>query len=221
MQHLGVHEDRVAVTLHGCEARFQPVADEASLRTVMAKYDLPPHYVLALGNLEPRKNLTTLLQAFARLRQSAEVDPEIQLVLAGARGWLDKPIYRTVRSLGLENVVCFPGFIEDDDLPAVYHGAAVFVFPSLYEGFGLPVIEAMACGVPVISSNTSSMPEVAGGAAMLVDPLDADQMAAAIVRVLGDEGLRDGLRQQGIARARQFSWEAAARQTLDLYASLL
>ena len=221
VQHLGVHEDRVAVTLHGCEARFQPVADEASLRTVMAKYDLPPHYVLALGNLEPRKNLTTLLQAFARLRQSAEVDPEIQLVLAGARGWLDKPIYRTVRSLGLENVVCFPGFIEDDDLPAVYHGAAVFVFPSLYEGFGLPVIEAMACGVPVISSNTSSMPEVAGGAAMLVDPLDADQMAAAIVRVLGDEGLRDGLRQQGIARARQFSWEAAARQTLDLYASLL
>ena len=221
VQHLGVHEDRVAVTLHGCEARFQPVADEASLRAVMARYDLPPCYVLALGNLEPRKNLTTLLQAFARLRQSAEVDPEIQLVLAGARGWLEKPIFRTVRSLGLENVVCFPGFIEDDDLPAVYHGAAVFVFPSLYEGFGLPVIEAMACGVPVISSNTSSMPEVAGGAAVLVDPLDADQMAAAIVRVLGDEALRDSLRQQGIARARQFSWEAAARQTLDLYSSLV
>ena len=174
-----------------------------------------------MGTLEPRKNLTTLLQAFARLRRAGQVDPALRLVLAGARGWLDEPIFRTVRSFGLDEAVHFPGFIDDDDLPDLYRGAAAFVFPSLYEGFGLPVLEAMACGAPVVTSNTSSMPEVAGGAAMLVDPRDVDGLAAAIARVLRDEGLRARLRAAGLARARQFSWETAARQVLDAYAALV
>ena len=176
--------------------------------------------MLAVGTLEPRKNLTTLLQAFARLQRIGEIDPALGLVLAGARGWLDEPVFRTVRALGLEQVVCFPGFIDDDDLPAVYRGSELFVFASLYEGFGLPLLEAMACGVPVITSNISSMPEVAGDAAMLVDPRDVDGLAAAIAHVLRDEALRDRLRSAGVARARQFTWEMAARQTLDAYASL-
>ncbi len=186
-----------------------------------ARYGLPPRYVLAVGTLEPRKNLTTLLAAFARLRRNGEVDADLRLVLAGARGWLEEPIFATVRSLGLEDAVRFTGFVDDDDLPAVYSGAALFVFPSLHEGFGLPLLEAMACGVPVVTSNVSSMPEVAGDAATLVDPRDGEGLAAAIGRLLRDEALRDRLREAGIARARQFSWEATARRTLDAYASLL
>lgn len=221
VRHLGLSADLVTVTHHGCEPRFHPDPDPASFGAVTARYGLPPRYVLAVGTLEPRKNLVALLKAFARLRQAGEVDPALRLVLAGARGWLDEPIFRTVRSFGLAEAVCLPGFIDDDDLPDVYRGAELFVFPSLYEGFGLPPLEAMACGVPVVTSNTSSMPEVAGGAAMLVDPRDVDGMAAVIARTLHDEGLRERLRAAGIARASQFSWQAAARQVLDLYASLV
>ena len=221
VQRLGLAEDLVVVTHAGCEPQFQPEAQEASFRDLAARYGLPSRYVLAVGTLEPRKNLTTLLQAFARLRRGAKTDPELGLVLAGARGWLDEPVFQSVRSLGLEQVVRFPGFIDDEDLPAVYRGAELFVFPSLYEGFGLPLLEAMACGVPVITSNVSSMPEVAGGAALLVDPRDVHGLAAAIAQVLRDEALRGRLRDAGIARAGQFSWETAARQTLDTYASLV
>ena len=221
VRRVGLPEDRVVVTHEGCEPRFRPVRSAGVLRDVAARYGLPPRYVLAVGTLEPRKNLTTLLAAFARLRRNGEVDADLRLVLAGARGWLEEPIFATVRSLGLEDAVRFTGFVDDDDLPAVYSGAALFVFPSLHEGFGLPLLEAMACGVPVVTSNVSSMPEVAGDAATLVDPRDGEGLAAAIGRLLRDEALRDRLREAGIARARQFSWEATARRTLDAYASLL
>ena len=221
VQRVGYPEGRVVVTPEGCEPRFRPVRSERILRDVAARYGLPPRYVLAVGTLEPRKNLTTLLEAFARLRRDGEVEADLRLVLAGARGWLDEPIFATVRSLGLEKAVRFTGFVDDDDLPAVYSGAALFVFPSLHEGFGLPLLEAMACGVPVVTSNISSMPEVAGDAAVLVNPRDADGLAAAIARLLRDEGLRDRLREAGIARARQFSWEATARRTLDAYAAVV
>lgn len=221
VQRVGYPEGRVVVTPEGCEPRFRPVRSERILRDVAARYGLPPRYVLAVGTLEPRKNLTTLLEAFARLRRDGEVEADLRLVLAGARGWLDEPIFATVRSLGLEKAVRFTGFVDDDDLPAVYSGAALFVFPSLHEGFGLPLLEAMACGVPVVTSNISSMPEVAGAAAVLVNPRDADGLAAAIARLLRDEGLRDRLREAGIARAREFSWEATARRTLDAYAAVV
>ena len=221
VRRVGLPEDRVVVTHEGCEPRFRPVRSERALRDVAARYGLPPRYVLAVGTLEPRKNLTTLLEAFARLRRDGAVDADLRLVLAGARGWLDEPIFATVRSLGLEDAVRFTGFVVDDDLPAVYSGAALFVFPSLHEGFGLPLLEAMACGVPVVTSNVSSMPEVAGDAATLVDPRDGEGLAAAIARSLRDAALRDRLREAGIARARQFSWEATARRTLDAYASLV
>ena len=220
VRYLRVPEDRVAVTPHGCEARFNPAADDVAAAAAAARYGLPARYLLAVGTLEPRKNLTTLLRAFARLRDRSEVDPALGLVIAGARGWLDDPIFRTVQSLGLEDAVRFPGFVDDDDLPALYRGAELVVFPSLYEGFGLPLLEAMACGVPVVASNTSALPEVAGGAAMLVDPLDIDAMAQAIARVLDDEALRARLREDGLARAAQFSWDVAACRMLDAYASL-
>ena len=221
VRRVGLPEDRVVVTPEGCEPRFRPVRSAAALRDVAARYGLPARYVLAVGTLEPRKNLTTLLEAFARLRRDGEVHADLRLVLAGARGWLDEPIFATVRSLGLDDAVRFTGFVDDDDLPAVYSGAALFVFPSLHEGFGLPLLEAMACGVPVVTSNVSSLPEVAGDAATLVDPRDGRGLAAAIARLLRDEALHDRLREAGIARARQFSWAATARRTLDAYASLV
>ena len=221
VQYLHVPEDRVAVTPHGCEARFNPSRDAASIGAAAARYGLSARYLLAVGTLEPRKNLTTLVRAFARLRDRSAIDPAVELVLAGARGWLDDPVFRTVQSLGLGDSVRLPGFIDDDHLPAVYRGAELVVFPSLYEGFGLPLLEALACGVPVVASNTAALPEVAGGAAVLVDPLDIDALAQAIARVLRDEALRGRLREDGIARAAEFSWETAARRTLDAYASLV
>lgn len=220
VQRLGLSDDRVVVTPEACEPRFRPATAQA-IQEAAARYRLPPRYLLAVGVQDPRKNLAALLRAFARLRQSGGVDAELHLVLAGARGGLDAPLVRTVRSLGLEPVVRFPGFIDDDDLPAVYSGAALFVFPSLYEGFGLPVLEAMACGVPVVASDAASLPEVAGDAAMLVAPRDVDGLAAAIAQGLRDDGLRKRLRAAGLARARQFSWKTTARQTLDAYASLV
>ena len=219
VRHLGLPDDRVVVTPEGCEPRFRP-ASAPTVDEAVVRYRLPPRYLLAVGIRDPRKNITALLHAFARLRRAGRIDAGLRLVLAGARGRLDEPAFRTARSLGLDQAVMFPGFIDDDHLPALYSGAALFVFPSLYEGFGLPVLEAMACGVPVVTSDAASMPEVAGGAALLVDPRDVDALAAAIAQGLSDEGLRRRLRSAGLARAAQFSWRRTARRTLDVYASL-
>lgn len=219
-QHLRIDEDRVVLIPEGCEPRFRPFTDPEHLHRVRTKYGLPPLYILCLSTLEPRKNIPTLLHAFARLRSTLYGDPALHLVVAGARGWREQAIFQTVKSLGLEQAVCFPGFIDDEDLPALYTGALCFVFPSLYEGFGLPVLEAMGCGVPVIVSNTSALPEVAGEAALLVDPGDVEGMAAAMAAVVDSASLREHLRQKGFAQARSFSWETTARKTLELYGAL-
>jgi glycosyltransferase involved in cell wall biosynthesis len=213
-------KDRVCVIPAGCEPQFAPEVDPERLAQVRSRYALPAHYILALGTLEPRKNLPALLQAFAELRQRRDVDPQLQLVLAGARGWKEGEIFRTFKRLGLEQTVIFPGFIAEHDLPDVYRGATCFAFPSLYEGFGFPVLEAMACGVPVLASNTSSMPEVAGDAALFVDPSDIAAMAEALYRLLYDAALRTELRRQGLIRSRLFTWDSTAQKVLDLYHSL-
>lgn len=213
-------KDRVCVIPAGCEPQFAPEADPERLAQVRSRYALPAHYILALGTLEPRKNLPALLQAFAELRQRRDVNPQLQLVLAGARGWKEGEIFRTFKRLGLEQTVVFPGFIAEHDLPDVYRGATCFAFPSLYEGFGFPVLEAMACGIPVLASNTSSMPEVAGNAALLVDPGDIAAMAEALYRLLYDAALRTELRRKGLIRSRLFTWDITAQKMLDLYHSL-
>jgi glycosyltransferase involved in cell wall biosynthesis len=219
-QHLRIDEDRVVVIPEGCEPRFRPLTDPEHLRRVRTKYGLPPLYILSLSTLEPRKNIPTLLHAFARLQSTLHAEPALHLVVAGARGWREQAIFQTVQRLGLERAVCFPGFIDDEDLPALYGGALLFVFPSLYEGFGLPVLEAMGCGVPVLASNTSALPAVAGDAALLVDPGDVDGMAAAMASILDNASLKERLRQKGFVRAQSFSWETTARKTLDLYRAL-
>ncbi len=219
-QYLRIDKSRVVVIPEGCEPRFRPLTDPEHLHRVRTKYGLPALYILCLGTLEPRKNITTLLHAFARLRSLLHGEPALHLVVAGARGWREQAIFQTVKNLGIEQAVCFPGFIDDEDLPALYSGALLFVFPSLYEGFGLPVLEAMSCGIPVVASNTSAMPEVAGDAALLVDPYDIEGMATAIATVVHNTSLRDSLRRKGLIQAQRFSWETTARKTLDLYMAL-
>ncbi|MCY3932100.1 MAG: glycosyltransferase family 1 protein [Acidobacteria bacterium] len=219
VERVSVNEGLVVVTPEACDRRFRPV-DAAAVRAVAARHDLPERYVLAVGTLEPRKNLTRLLEAFSLLLGRRRIAPDYRLVLVGARGWLEGPIFRAVKELELEGHVLFTGFVADEDLPAVYTGASLFVFPSLHEGFGLPLLEAMACGAPVVASNVSSLPEVAGSAAVLVDPHDVEALAGAIAGVLEDDARRERLVAAGLARADEFSWRRTARQTLDVYSSL-
>ncbi len=204
----GVDPERVQTLYSGVESLFCPVTDTNQLADVRARYKLERPFILSVGTIEPRKNLARLVQAFSLLRGNADME----LVLAGGRGWLSEEIYTAPAKFGAADRVRFLGFVPDPDLPALYSLAALFVYPSLYEGFGLPVLEAMACGSPVITSNNSSLPEVAGGAGLLVEPREVEGLAAAMQRLLDDAGLRRDLARRGLERAGRFSWEASARQ---------
>lgn len=200
------------VVYPGIDSRFQPVLDRVRLNAVQEAYGLPSRFFLYVGTLEPRKNIPNLLRAFARARLE-----QVKLVIAGKQGWMFQPIFDLVQKLDLAQEVIFTGFVPDVDLPALYSLAEAFVFPSLYEGFGLPVLEAMACGTPVITSNVSSLPEVTGDAGLLINPLDEEQLAAAMRRLADDLDLQENLGQQGLARSAQFGWHRAAAETLDVY----
>ncbi|MEW6231871.1 MAG: glycosyltransferase family 1 protein [Chloroflexota bacterium] len=208
---------RIHVIYEGIDDHFRPVEDREVLAAVRRQYGLPDGFILYVGTIEPRKNLTTLLKAYQTLKGQGL---ESKLVIVGKKGWLYQDFFRRLRELGLEGQVIFPGYVPDDDLPAIYSAAQVFAFPSLYEGFGLPPLEAMACGAPVVCSNTSSLPEVVGDAAILVNPRDVGEIVAAIERVIADSTLRDAMRAKGIAQAAKFSWERAARETLEVYANV-
>jgi glycosyltransferase involved in cell wall biosynthesis len=212
-----VQPDKVTVLLSGVNARFKPVGDSAALAAVRERYgigDTP--FILSVGTVQPRKNYERLIRAFAVLP-----DQNVHLVIAGGRGWLQGPIYAVVDALSLRERVHFIGFADDADLPALYSAARCFAFPSLYEGFGLPVLEAMACGTPVVTSNVSSLVEVAGDATLLVDPLSVDDINQALARLLTDEPLRAQLIERGLGQAAQFTWERAARQLLKIYRRML
>lgn len=215
----GVQPDKISVLLSGVHPRFQPVRDPAALASVRARYgigDVP--FVLSVGTVQPRKNYERLMQALAALPDALH---DIHLVIAGGRGWLQGPIFAAIDSLGLRDRVHFIGFADDADLPALYSAARCFAFPSLYEGFGLPVLEAMACGTPVVTSNVSSLVEVAGDAALLVDPLSIPEITAALARLLTDETLRPELVGRGLHQASLFTWDKAAAQLRGLYSQLL
>jgi glycosyltransferase involved in cell wall biosynthesis len=200
---------KITVALPGRDESLAPVDDPAAIQAVKARYGIAGSYFLYLGTLQPRKNLARLVAAFAAL------GPEATLVLAGRRGWLYERLFAQVRHLGLEGRVLFPGYVGEADKAALLSGALAFVFPSLHEGFGLPVLEAQACGCPVITSATSSLPEVAGDAALLVDPGEPAAIAAAMARVVADPALRGTLIERGFANVRRFSWTACARLVLD------
>lgn len=213
---LGVAPDKVVVVHLGVDGeRFAPQPAHQRSRA-LAELGLQPPYLLAVGTLEPRKNLMTLLHAYAALPST--VPP---LLLVGGQGWGDNPLSLLVEQLGLRERVFMVGFVADRLLPALYSGAEIFVYPTLYEGFGLPVLEAMACGAPVITSNVSSLPEVAGEAAIQVNPRSASDLAEAIQTVLESPSKRSAMRQAGLLRAQSFSWERCAQETLGVYRSVL
>ena len=218
---LGTPAGKVTVIHSGVEPRFRPIIDRAALGPVRQRYDLPERFIISVGTLQPRKNFATLVEAFARLKsETGNWKPgarSLKLVIAGGRGWLYEEIFARVEALGLQGDVLFPGFVADEDLPALYNLAEAFVLPSLYEGFGLPPLEAMACGTPVVTSNVSSLPEVVGDAGLMVEPADVESLAVAIERVLEDGGLRREMVQRGLARAKEFTWERAARRLLGIY----
>jgi glycosyltransferase involved in cell wall biosynthesis len=184
--------------------------DEATQPAILARYGISGPYILALGNIHPRKNLTRLLDAYLRLRQQRKSLPE--MVWAGLERWDSGELLERARSAG----VILTGFVAQEDLPALYRGAAMLVYPSLYEGFGLPLLEAMACGTPVVTGNSASLPEVAGEAALIVDPTQAGEITEAMARLLDAAPLRDRLRQAGMERAREFTWTRTAQNLLAL-----
>ena len=217
--YLRIDRGRIAVIPMGCDPRFHPNIHPIRAAAVRQRYTLPEHYALFVGTVEPRKNLGVLLRAFAHFRaQWPQID--VQLVVAGGQGWGREPLGEIIDALKIRDQVLWTGFVADEDLPDLYRGAAMFVYPSLYEGFGLPILEAMACGVPVITSNRSSLPEIAGNAALLVDPTQPDALAAAMSDVMNDKALHEEMRSNGIARAKDFTWETVARKTLAVYRSL-
>jgi glycosyltransferase involved in cell wall biosynthesis len=215
---LGVRPGRVDVVPGGVEERFAPVADPTQLQRARDRLGVgAAPFLLAVGVLEPRKNLNTLMDAFALLKRQQGVPDGLKLVLAGGRGWLVDGIFRHHAASPVRDDILFPGFVPDDLLPAVYSAAEVLAFPSLYEGFGLPILEAMACGTPVVCSNASCLPEVAEGAALMVEPTDTAGLADALGRVLADPALRADLVCKGRARARGYSWRAAAERLRQVY----
>lgn len=214
----GIVPEKVKVIYLGVDKNFSPQKKEND-DIVLRRYRLKPGYILNVGTIEPRKNIMRLLEAYRLI--AAELSRVPQLVITGGKGWLSEDINKHIDSLGLKAKVILTGYVSADDLPSLYRGAALFVYPSLYEGFGLPPLEAMASGIPVVSSNTSSIPEVVGKAGLLVDPCRTDEIARAIVLTLEDNGLRDRMKNEGLKRSSQFSWESTAQKTIALYEEAL
>jgi glycosyltransferase involved in cell wall biosynthesis len=214
---LGVPPERVVVVPNAAAEYFRPEPDPVALAAFRTAHELPERYILFVGTLEPRKNLAGLLRAFANI---AGEDPALRLVVVGARGWLYDDIFAQYERLGLHERVRFAGFVPAEELPRWYQAATLFVYPSLYEGFGLPPLEAMACGTPVVTSNVSAMPEVVGEAGVTVDPTDEAALGRAILRLWRDAELRQRLRRAGLERARTFSWARMARETRAVYESV-
>jgi len=212
---LDVSPERVAVVYGGVERRFRPITDHDFLHAMRVKYGLFSPFMLYVGTIEPRKNLGRLLRAYTVYRKRFKGSH--RLVIAGGLGWLYQDVLREIDDLAADHEVVFLGRVPDDDLPGLYSLSDLFVYPSLYEGFGLPALEAMACGRAVLTTNTSSLPEVVGDAGVMVSPYDIDGLAAAMAELLEDRDHRETLGQRGIARAAQFSWENSARRLLSIY----
>jgi alpha-1,3-rhamnosyl/mannosyltransferase len=215
---LGVPAEKVTAVPLGVDRTFHP-RDPATLRPVLTRYHLDGWaYLLAVSTLEPRKNLPRLLMAYARLPEALRARHPLALV--GAKGWLNTELEQHLAPLERTGQLRRLGYVPQEDLPALYAGAHAFAYPSLYEGFGLPLLEAMASGVPALSSQRSSLPEVAGAAALLIDPEDIDDLTTGLERLLDDVAWRTQARVQGLAQARRFSWEGCVEDTVAVYRSL-
>lgn len=221
VQLLGTDPRKITVIPAAADARFEPPSDPAQARVKAdRRFGLGPDdggYLLFVGTIEPRKNLTTLVEAYSLLKSRNTVRPIPNLAIVGKNGWLSEHLYKRIDELHLEKDVYFLHGVEDHDLPLFYAGARAFVLPSIYEGFGIPILEAMSSGAPVISSDAGSLPEVVGDAGLLVNPHDVDAWADALERVLLDSAMSQSMREAGFKRAKLFSWQRAAAETLQLY----
>ena len=211
---LDIQSKKVKAIHLGVDESFKKINDQQKLNLVLEKYELPEHFILFVGTLEPRKNLPVLLHALKHLIDKGCTTP---LAIVGSRGWGYDEIFQLVNKLHLEKFVHFTGYVEKQDLPVIYNLASIFVYPSVYEGFGLPPLEAMACGTPAITTNVSSMPEYAGDAGILIPPNDENTLADAMIQLLDDKALRKKLARLGQIQAAKFSWEKTALETLQVY----
>ncbi|MEJ0020990.1 MAG: glycosyltransferase family 1 protein [Candidatus Doudnabacteria bacterium] len=214
----GADPEKIAVTYLGLGGTFGPM-DYQEAQPILDKYDLVyQKYVLFVGTIQPRKNIVQLVEAFQKIRKENHV--EEKLIIAGVRGWLWEPILKKIKMAGLDGSIKYLDYVKKEDLPALIAGARLLTLPALYEGFGLPPLEAMASGVPVVVSNVSSLPEVVGEAGILVDPGSAESIADGLLRVLMDNDLRQQMIAKGLERAKLFTWENTAKKTLEVFESL-
>jgi len=218
VEHLQIKPEKVFVTYLGADEKFKPL-DALSVNPIIAKYRIQKPYILFVGTLEPRKNVQNIIKAFNQLKKTHKIPH--QLVLAGQKGWKFDDIFKEIELSEFKSDIIHIGYADDSDVPALMSGAEVFVYPSLYEGFGLPVLEAMKCGVPVITSNISSMPEVGGDACLYVEPESVSQLADKLLMLINSKDLQAELSKKGIKRAGFFSWEKCAVDTLKVYRAVL
>lgn len=211
--------DKITVLLSGIDSRYHVISDLDYLLTMRNKYNIPDvPYIFSIGTIQPRKNYSRLIHALKILRDSGY---DLHLVIAGGRGWLEDEMYQTLDETQLHEVVHLIGFADDADVAKLYNAAECVAFPSLYEGFGFPVLEGMACGTPVLTSNVSSLPEVAGDAAIMVNPYDIEAIAEALRQIIDDTELRETLIKRGLQQASRFNWENSAINLLKIYKSVL
>ena len=220
MNLLGIPEEKIRVILLAADSRFVPINDDNALSQIRVKYGLPKNFILTVSTIEPRKNICGLIKAFSNYICENR-DSKLCLVIAGQKSWGYLQAHELVKELNAEGKIMFTDYIEDEDLPYIYNLAEFFVYPSFYEGFGLPALEALSCGKAVISSNTSSLPEVTGEAAILVDPNEVGQLQGAIKKLDTDGKLREELSDKALCQARKFSWENTAKSTLNVYEEVL
>ena len=212
----GISPERVTAIPLAAADRFQPIADEKELQRVRHTYGIAGDYILTVGSIQPRKNLSRLIAAYARLRIEHQLNHP-QLVIVGRQAWLFGETLRAIRESGFSDSIIMTGYVPDADLPALYSGARCFVYPSFFEGFGLPPLEAMKCGVPVIAGNRTSLIEVVGDAGILVDPLDPGAIASSLYDVLSNQYLHEELSVKGLQRSSLFKWKETAKRTLEVY----
>ncbi|MEI6328607.1 MAG: glycosyltransferase family 1 protein [Pseudanabaena sp. ELA645] len=222
-EYTGMNYEKTFVTHLAADKQFYPITNSEIIQTINQRYNIPENnYFLCLASqLEPRKNIPHLINSFVDLI-TEHPNLDVNLVLIGTTRYRRAEIEHTLQQISqYKGRIIITGYVPDKDLSAIYSGATAFVFPSLYEGFGLPILEAMQCGTPVISSNSTSLPEVVGDAGILIDPKDKAQLCQAMLNVLNDETLRDNLKQKGLERAKQFSWEKCANETVEIYKKII
>jgi len=213
IKYLNIPEKKITVTYLATDEKYR-LLNQKEISKIRRKYSIDFPFILYVGTLEPRKNIPSLIRAFYQLKKKTS---RHKLIIAGKKGWKSEDIFETIEKLNLQKDIIFTGYVPDEDLPALYNAADLFVYPSLYEGFGLPPLEAMACGTPVITSNTSSFPEVVGDAGIMIDPYDVDGLTKAMYEVLTNDGLREDMIKKGLKQTKKFSWEKCAKETLEVY----